>query len=134
MKSYDIKKMRILASILDGNVFLIDNFDMNQTGSLEEKIIIKPSYIRKMLLQYLEGEISDYELNQWARFICLRTEFTVPGGDNDEICDFYEDMYYVIQRVSTPEIDGDIDEDCIQSYLDELDAKYPTDPPEELCI
>ena len=26
MKSYDIKKMRILASILDGNVFLIDNF------------------------------------------------------------------------------------------------------------
>ncbi|MDA0698061.1 MAG: hypothetical protein O2793_16895, partial [Proteobacteria bacterium] len=94
----------------------------------------QPSYIRKMLLQYLEGEISDYELNQWARFICLRTEFTVPGGDDDKICDFYEDMYYVIQRVSTPEIDGDIDEDRIQSYLNELDAKYPTDPPEELCI
>lgn len=40
----------------------------------------------------------------------------------------------VIQRVSTPEIDGDIDESRIQLYLDELDAKYPTDPPEEQCL
>ena len=134
MKSYDIKKMRILVSILDGDISLIDEIDMNKYDQLDETIIIKPSHVRKMLLQYLEGEISDYELNQWARFICLRGEYKVPGRHDDAICDFYEDMYYVIQRVSTPEIDGDIDEDRIQSYLDELDAKYPTDPPEELCI
>ena len=134
MKLYDIKKMRVLASILDGNILLIDDFDMNQFVSPKESIIIKPSQIRKMLLKYLEGNISDFELNQWARFICLRIEYTVPGGDDEEINDFYIDMYYVIQRVSTPEIDGDIDESRIQSYLDELDAKYPTDPPEELCI
>ena len=134
MKLYDIKKMRILAFILDGDTSLIDEIDMNQYDRLGETIIIKPSHIRKMLLKYLTGEISDFELNQWARFICLRGEYKVPGWEDDNICDFYEDMYYVIQRVSTPEIDGDIDENSIKSYLDELNKKYPNDPPEELCI
>lgn len=129
MKLYDEKKMQILDSILNGNIDLIDQFDMNKVGRLNEEIIIKPSQIRKMLTSYLSGDISDFELNKWARFICLRPEYTVPGGDDDNINDFYEDMYYVIQRVSTPEIDGDINEDSIKSYLDELDAKYPTDPP-----
>jgi len=134
MKLYDIKKMRILAFILDGDISLIDEIDMNQYDQLNETVIIKPSHIRKMLLKYLTEEISDFDLNQWARFLCLRGEYIVPGGDDDKINDFYEDMYYVIQRVSTPEIDGDIDKDRIQSYLDELNAKYPTDPPEELCV
>jgi len=134
MKLYDPKKMQILDSILNGNISLIDDFDMNKVANINETIIIRPSHVRKMLLKYLSGDLSDFELNQWARFICLRLEYIVPGGDDDKINDFYEDMYYVIQRVSTPEIDGDIDEDRIQSYLDELDAKYPTDPPEELCI
>jgi len=119
---------------LNSNISLINDFDTNQVANKNEIIIIKPSQVRKMLLKYLSGELSDFELNQWARFICLRLEYIVPGGDDNKINDFYEDMYYVIQRVSTPEIDGDIDEDRIQSYLDELNAKYPTDPPEELCI
>lgn len=134
MKLYDSKKMRILAFILNGKISLIDDFDMNEVRTLNERIIIKPSQIRKMLLKYLAGEISDFELNRWARFICQRTEYKVPGGDDDNINDFYEAMYYVIQRLSTPEIDGDIDENRIQLYLDELDAKYPMDPPEELCL
>lgn len=134
MKLYDNKKMSVLCSILNGNISLIDDFDINQGAKLKETIIIKPSQVRKMLLKYLSGELSDFELNKWARFICLRLEYIVPGGDNDQINDFYEDMYYVIQRISTPEIDGDIDENRIKSYLNELDAKYPNDPPEELYI
>lgn len=129
MKLYDAKKMQILDSILNGNIDLIDQFDMNQAGQLNEVIIIKPSQVRKMLTRYLLGGVSDFELNKWSRFICLRLEYIVPGGDDYNINDFYEDMYYVIQRVSTPEIDGDINEESIKSYLDELDAKYPTDPP-----
>lgn len=121
--------MQVLESILNGNIDLIDQFDMDQVGRLNEVIIIKPSQVRNMLTRYLSGDISDFELNKWARFICLRLEYIVPGGDDDNINDFYEDMYYVIQRVSTPEIDGDINEDSIKSYLDELDEKYPTDPP-----
>lgn len=89
-----LKKMRALTFILDGNISLINDFDMNQIATIHESIIIKPSLVRRMLLKYLEGEISDFELNQWARFICLRTEYTVPGGDDYGINDFYEDMYY----------------------------------------
>lgn len=128
MNVYNAKKMQILESILNGNIHLIDQFDMNQVGRLNEYLIIKPSQVRKILTRYLSGDISDFELNKWARFICLRLEYIVPGGDDDSLNDFYEDMYYVIQRVSTPEIDGDINEDSIKSYLNELNEKYPTDP------
>ncbi len=132
---YQSNKLQLLSSILKGNLLLIDNFDMNQIVPFdEERIVIKPSYIRNMLKKYLAGEISDSELNKWARFICLRGEYVVPDRINAEANgDPYEAMYYVIQRVSTPEIDGDIDEERIKGYLAELDEKYPMDPPEELC-
>ncbi len=135
MKSlYQNNKLEILKSILNGNLSLIDNFDKNQVTYLNEEITIKPSYVRKMLERYLKNEISYFDLNNWARFICLRTEYTVPDWENAEVNDdFYSDMYYVIQRISTPEIDGDIDEERIKGYLAELNAKYPTDPPERLC-
>ncbi len=134
MKSlYQKNKLEILRSILNGNISLIDDFDIKQVAYPDEKIVIKPSNVRNMLTRYLNHDISDFELNKWARFICIRTEYTVFSGknrDDDSIADFYENMYYVIQRVSTPEIDGDIDDERIKGYLAELDTKYPTDPPE----
>jgi hypothetical protein len=35
-------------------------------------------------------------------------------------------MFYVIQRLSTPEIDGEVNKISVASYLNELD-KYPDD-------
>lgn len=40
--------------------------------------------------------------------------------------DYYEDMFYVIQCLSTPEIDGEVNEATVNQYLSELD-KYFTD-------
>ena len=127
MKLSDSKKMQALDSILNGNLDLIDQFDMNQVGRLHELIIIKPNQVRHILMRYLSGDVSDLALNQWAKFICSRLEYIVPGGDDDNLTDFYEDMYYVIQRISTPEIDGDINQERITLYLNELNTKYSDD-------
>ena len=127
MKLSDSKKMQALDSILNGNLDLIDQIDMNQVGRLHELIIIKPNQVRHILMRYLSGDVSDLALNQWAKFICSRLEYIVPGGDDDNLTDFYEDMYYVIQRISTPEIDGDINQERITLYLNELNTKYSDD-------
>jgi len=134
MKSlYQPNKIKVLTSILNGHLSLIDSFDIPQAAYPDELVIVKPSHVRNMLKRYLEGTISDVELNRWARFICCRLEYVVPGRNDYAISDFYEGAYYIIQCMSTPEIDGDIDEERIKEYLAELDAKYPIDPPEELC-
>lgn len=59
-----------------------------------------------MLLKYLSGNVSADDLNNWTGFICIRAEYVPP-----EVCqsdpDYYVDMFYVIQCLSTPEIDGE---------------------------
>ena len=36
------------------------------------------------------------------------------------MADYYEDMFYVIQCLSTPEIDGEVNEKQVRLYLSEL--------------
>ena len=117
----------MLQQILKGDIDLIDAFNQGLPSYLDDEIIIKPAYVRNMLKRFLNKSIHADEINKWARFICGRGEYVVPGGNDDKITDFYEDMYYVIQRLSTPEIDGEINEASVESYLTELD-KYPDDP------
>ena len=60
-------------------------------------------------------------------FICLRAEYYgTPYSLDDELADYFEDMFYVIQRLSTPEIDGEVNEGRVKKYLSELN-KYPPD-------
>lgn len=113
----------MLETILNGNIKLIDQFDIEQPAYLEEEVVIVPNQVRKMLTLYLNKTISSFDLKKWANFVCLRAEYVVPGGTDDVINDHYEDMFYVIQRLSTPEIDGEINEERVKAYLKELD-KY----------
>jgi hypothetical protein len=79
-----------------------------------------------MLNDYLAGKVNANDLTRWAMFICLRAEYGTPDYLDDEIADYYEDMFYVIQCLSTPEIDGEVNEERVRQYLSELD-KYPLD-------
>jgi len=113
-----------LIEILRGNLSRIDEVDVTDVAPLEVVVTIYPKDVGKMLLSYLSGEISGESLTKWAVFITLRCEYGPPGWDDEEIGDYYEDMMYVIQRLSTPEIDGDICPHRVRGYLRELDKYY----------
>lgn len=121
-------KMKILQKILNGAIKLIDSFDCNQPALLKEEVIVTPKIVRKVLNMYLNGYIDETELQKWAVFICIRSEYVVPGGDNDEINDYYEPMYYVIQKLSTPILDGAITSKLVEEYQKEFRSlKEPED-------
>lgn len=123
-----------LIKILNGDIDLIDQVNVRDQESLfKNRTTIRPKHVRKMLIDFLQGKINSDDLIKWAVFICLRTEYIcVPSGiplsdpKLDEIADYYENMMYVIQRLSTPEIDGEVTKERVKQYLKELD-KYKDD-------
>lgn len=116
-----------LLKILEGDISHIDLVNVNDIALYEIQVSVEPHHVRKMLNDYLAGKINANDLTRWAMFICLRAEYGTSYYLDDEIADYYEDMFYVIQRLSTPEIDGEVNENSVKSYLKELD-KYADDP------
>lgn len=116
-----------LVKILEGDISHIDSVNVSDIALYEMRVTVEPYHVRKMLSEYLAGKVNAEDLTRWAMFICLRAEYGTPYYLNDEIADYYEDMFYVIQRLSTPEIDGEVNEERVRQYLSELD-KYPPDP------
>lgn len=124
-----MNKVKILKTILNGGIKLIDDFDCDQPALLEEEVIVTPKTVKKVLNMYLNGYIDEAELEKWADFICIRSEYVVPGGNNDEINDYYEPMYYAIQKLSTPILDGVITSELVTEYRKEFGSLKE---PEEL--
>ena len=113
-----------LVKILEGDISHIDLVNMSDVALYEVRVAVEPRHVRKMLHDYLLGKINDKDLTRWAMFICMRAEYGTPYYLDDEMADYYEDMFYVIQRLSMPEIDGEVNEVSVKSYLTEL-TKYP---------
>jgi len=118
-------KIEHLKRILNGD---IDHINVRDIALYEDNVLIQPRHVRKMLIDFLQGKISSEDLTKWAEFICLRGEYVsvptnIPPTSRkfDEIADYYEDMMYVIQRLSTPQIDGEVTEERVKQYLLELD-------------
>ncbi|MBA2655189.1 MAG: hypothetical protein H0U71_09035 [Gammaproteobacteria bacterium] len=116
-----------LIDILNGDIDLIGTVNERDIALYDMEVIFYPKHVKKMLTAYLNKKISAEDLTNWAGFICIRGEYCSPNYLDDEEADYYEDMFYVVQRLSTPEIDGDVNEARVKSYLTELD-KYPDNP------
>jgi len=116
-----------LLKILEGDISRIDLVNVNDIALYEMQVTVEPRHVRKMLHNYLADNVNSSDLTRWAMFICLRAEYGTPYYMDDEMADYYEDMFYVIQRLSTPEIDGKVNKERVRQYLAELD-KYPPDP------
>lgn len=116
-----------LIDILNGDIDLISKVNERDIALYEMEVIVCPKHVKTMLTAYLDKKISAEDLTNWAGFICIRGEYCSPNYMDDEMADYYEDMFYVIQRLSTPEIDGEVNEERVMQYLSELD-KYPPDP------
>lgn len=124
-------KKNDLIKILHGDIELIDRVNVGDVSEFNKNdVLIRPGHVRNMLHKFLRNEVSSEDLTKWAMFICLRCEYVcVPekyeplSQKSDEIADYYEDMMYVIQKLSTPQIDGEVNEKSVREYLSELE-KY----------
>lgn len=117
-------KKEHLVDILDGNIDLINKVNESDIALHDVEIAVHPKHVKKMLGAYLDKKISSEELTNWAGFICIRGEYCSPNYLDFEIADYYEDMFYVIQRLSTPMIDGEVNESRVKLYLKELDKYF----------
>jgi hypothetical protein len=113
-----------LLKILEGDISRIDSVNVDDVALYEVRITVEPLHVKKMLLNYLSGKCRAEDLTRWASFICKRSEFGSANYLDDEMPDYYEDMFYVIQCLSTPEIDGDVNEKQVKLYLSELDKYF----------
>lgn len=120
-----------LIKILHGDVELIDRVNVHDIEAFKENdVLIRPKDVREMLLKFLRQQLSSEDLTKWAMFICLRGEY-IPVSDEyspmskefDEIGDYYSDMMHVIEKLSTPKLDGEVNEKNVKKYLSELE-KY----------
>lgn len=114
-----------LENILNGKISHIDFVNPHEPTDPKIEVIVLPMHVKTILLNYLSGLITAEHLNVWAEFICLRAgEYVSKNWEDDESSDFYEDMWYVVQKISTPEIDGEISPELIKEYLKELDKYF----------
>ncbi len=112
-----------MIDILHGDISLISKVNERDIALYEIRVPVTPSDVKNMLVEYLSGKITADDLNNWAGFLCIRAEY-VPPEINESDPDYYEDMFYVIQCLSTPEIDGEINEKQVKQYLSELDKYF----------
>ncbi len=112
-----------LLKILHGDVDLIHKVNIEDIALYEDAIPVYPQNVKKMLNLRLSGNIDTDELSQWAQFLCARSEYTSPDSRDNDKSLYYEDMWYVIQKLSTPEIDGELTTERLEQYLNEL-KKY----------
>ncbi len=114
-------KYEDLLKILHGDISHIIKVNEKDIALYEMEVIITPDDVKKMMHRYLTGIISAHNLTNWAGFLCIRAEYTAPDAEDE---DYYGDMWDVIQCLSTPEIDGEINETTVKSYLLELNKYF----------
>ncbi len=113
-----------LIKVLNCDIDLIGEMDLSEDSFPENEVQVFPHHLKNVLNLYLNNDVGANDLNAWANFLLLRTEYISPGDPfNDELMDYYETMWYVIQRLSTPELDGEITKERVKGYLLEL-QKY----------
>jgi hypothetical protein len=116
-----------LKSLLEGIlslVFIEDPFRREiKFISLDQSISIqvKPKHVCKMLKKYLDGQISEYYLSNWAAIIYMLPVF-VPEGKTEEDCsnEGEELLWTTIQKIGSPNFYEEISETKIMNYLNLL--------------
>ena len=92
-------------------------------GEPEVAIYIKPSDLFPMLQRYLDGAKDEKELQKWADWSLNLDEFEIEGAEKDDkIADYYEPMWYVLQQLSTPFVDGPITKEAVKKHVSVLSA------------
>ena len=90
----------------------------------DQHIFITPKDIVPKLQMYIDGNVSSDELVQWSSMILHQDCIVVKGWEDDQIADHYEPMWYILQQISAPFIDGPITKMRAQDYINKLAELY----------
>lgn len=117
-----MKQEELLTKIVDGNIGLIKtHISMYDRYNSSCHVLVTPQQVKKVLIDYIHKKINSNELQIWADFLCFNDALSEPNHENE---DYYESMWHVLQKISTPLIDGEINNDRIFDYISELEKKY----------
>ena len=111
----------VYEQILNGEI--TPNFARRNLASELKKldeVIVTPRTIQNMLEKYLNNSVSARELSEWASFLITSDIYICPDWENDDKAEQYETMWYVLQQISSPEIDGEITTECIIDHINIL--------------
>ncbi len=86
----------------------------------KEEIIVRPQHVITMLQKCLEEKVTTQELSKWSSFLLFNDIYISPDWEDDKKCDNYESMWYVLQQLSSPYIDGEITDDKIIEHISQL--------------
>lgn len=87
-----------------------------------KEVHLKPTDLLPVLNQYLHGRLSAEVLRDWASWVLCQEDLSVEGWQSDSVADHYEPMWYVLQQLSTPFIDGEISKELVREHVATLQA------------
>jgi hypothetical protein len=111
--------LNVYKQVLEGKISLgiAKEYLAAGTQSLVEEIFVFPTQVSNMLQMYLGNKINTEELSEWASFIITSDVYVCPDWENDEEADKYQPMWYILQQLSTPAIDGEITQEGVREHL-----------------
>lgn len=85
------------------------------------EIEVCPKHIIAVLNKYLANEISDECLVRWADLLISNENYICPNWQDDTLVDMHEPMWYVLQRIASPSVDGNLSPGKVSEYLKEVE-------------
>lgn len=114
--------MQIYIDILDGKISVNDGKELIGTESDANgfEVFVTPAAIVATLIRYLVGDIDSEYLCKWATFLIGNDVYVTKGWEDDVIADRYEPMWEILQMLSTPNIDGTVNKERAEEFIEVL--------------
>jgi hypothetical protein len=116
--------LNIYKQILDGRMTInLSKVNVKLENEVfHEEVIVTPVPTINMLEGYLHDSVSAEDLSEWAAFLLSSDVYVCPDWQDDEKSDKYELMWYALQQLSSPEIDGKITPEVVRKHLQVLNS------------
>jgi hypothetical protein len=88
----------------------------------KNEIHITPADLLPTLHLFINGKLTEQQLQRWSSWVLNQEEFCVKNWEIDSVADHYEPMWYGLQKLSTPFIDGKIIKESVEAYIQKLQA------------
>lgn len=93
------------------------------------EVHITPPDLLPMLKRYFDGKATANEMQEWASWILFQEELCILGWQNDDLADYFEPMWNILQAISSPAIDGPLSRTKAHAYMSMLNAMGPGPSP-----
>ncbi|MEM8777869.1 MAG: hypothetical protein AAGF26_03160 [Cyanobacteria bacterium P01_G01_bin.49] len=127
-KQIDIYQKVLLGEILPKEAKQeIASSQIVMSENQQVQVIVTPNHVSWMLNCCLNQKINEQELSDWASFLTsddIENIYIHPNWEDERQADYYESMWYILQQLSPPAIDGKITRERVREHLEILDRSY----------